>query len=141
MNVIVLCTGNSCRSQIAHAYLQSLNPKLNVYSAGTKPAGGVNTKAIQVMREKGFDLSSHTADHVDMYLDKDFDYVVTVCGNADQACPGFTGKVKKRVHIGFDDPADAIGTEEEIYATFRRVRDEIFCDFKKFYHENIAGEL
>ena len=141
MNIIILCTGNSCRSQMAHAYLQSLNEKLNVYSAGTKPAEQVNPKAVEVMEEKGFDLSSHTADHVDLYLDKAFDYVITVCGNADQACPSFMGTVNQRVHIGFDDPADAVGTEEEVYSVFRRVRDEIFRDFKKFYDEKIAGEL
>lgn len=141
MNIIILCTGNSCRSQMAHAYLQSLSPKLNVYSAGTYPASQVNPKAVEVMKEVGFDLSSHTADNVSKYLSMEFDYVITVCGNAQETCPTFTGKVKNNIHIGFDDPADAIGSDEEVLSVFRRVRDEIFTDFKKFFDENLAKEL
>ncbi|MFA8341793.1 MAG: arsenate reductase ArsC [Rhodothermaceae bacterium] len=141
MKIIILCTGNSCRSQIAHGYLQSLSSKIEVYSAGTKPAEQVNPKAVEVMKEAGYDISNHTADNVDQYLSTEFDYVITVCGNAQDDCPVFTGKVKNKLHIGFEDPAEATGSEEEVMNFFRKVRDEIFVDFKKFFDEKIRQEL
>ncbi len=108
---------------------------MEVYSAGTKAEGRVNPKAIQVMKESGFDISSGRPESVDEYLDKPFDYVITVCDGAKEVCPVFTGEVKHRLHIGFDDPAGATGTDEEVIAVFRRVRDEIFRDFRKFYED------
>lgn len=141
MKIIILCTGNSCRSQIAHGYLQSLSSKIEVYSAGTKPAEQVNPKAVEVMKEAGYDISNHTADNVDQYLNTEFDYVITVCGNAQDDCPVFTGKVKNKLHIGFEDPAEATGSEEEVMNFFRKVRDEIFVDFKKLFDEKIRQEL
>lgn len=141
MKIIILCTGNSCRSQIAQGYLQSLNPEIEVYSAGTKPAERVNPKAIEVMKEAGYDISAHTADDVEQYLKMEFDFVITVCGNAQTDCPVFSGKVKNLLHIGFEDPAEATGSEDEVMNVFRKVRDEIFRDFKKFFEEHIKKEI
>lgn len=125
MKILILCTGNSCRSQMAEGFLKSFDPSLEVYSAGTEPSDRVHPKAVAVMREKGIDLSDHLPKKVDKFLDESFDYVITVCGHARENCPVFLGEVKQNLHIGFDDPAEATGTEEEIYAVFRRVRDEI----------------
>lgn len=122
--ILVLCTGNSCRSQIAHGYLQHFaGNKAEVYSAGIE-THGVNPKAIQVMAEDGIDISKHTSNNVDEYIDIPFDYVITVCDNANEACPFFPGKVE-RFHQNFPDPAKAKGTEEEIMDEFRRVREMI----------------
>lgn len=125
MRVLILCTGNSCRSQMAHGFLQSFDKNIEVYSGGTDPAAQVNTKAVEVMKEVGIDISSHVPTHVNTYLDQEWDYVITVCGGANESCPAFIGKVGKRLHIGFDDPSHATGTPEFIEAEFRRVRDEI----------------
>jgi arsenate reductase len=108
-----------------------------VYSAGTSPSTEVHPKAKQVMGELNIDISNGQPQHVDAYLDKDFDYVITVCGGAKESCPVFTGKVKKQLHIGFDDPAEADGTEDEILNEFRRIRDEIKRGFRNFYKDNI----
>jgi len=137
MKIIILCTGNSCRSQIAHGFLQSLSNKIQVFSAGTKPAAQVNPKAIAVMKEAGYDISAHTADNVDKYLDMEFDYVITVCRNVQEDCPVFSGKVKNNLHIGFEDPADAEGSEKEVFKFFQSVRNEIFISFKKFFDEKV----
>lgn len=139
MKVLILCTGNSCRSQMAHGFLQSFDDSLTVCSAGTKPAARVNAKAVEVMREAGIDLSSHTPKNVESYLNEEWDYVITVCGNANETCPMFSGKVGKRLHIGFDDPSDAVGSDDFIMSEFRRVRDEIKNDFEKFYVTFIQG--
>ena len=120
---------------MAEGFLKSFDPKWEVYSAGTKPAGQVHPKAIQVMKERSIDLSSHRPKMVDQFLDESFDYVITVCDNAKETCPVFVGRVKHRLHIGFDDPAEATGTEEEILAEFRRVRDEIEHTCRTFYSE------
>ncbi len=135
MNILILCTGNTCRSQMAEGFLKSLDKSHEVYSAGTKAEGRVNPKAIKVMNEKGIDISSGRPKSVSEFLESPFDYVITVCNGAKEICPVFTGDVKHRRHIGFDDPAEATGNEEEILAVFRRVRDEIFRDFRKFYEE------
>ena len=132
MRVLILCTGNSCRSQMAHGFLQSFSRNLEVHSAGTIPAERVNPKAIEVMKEAGIDLSGHRPKSVEIYLNDEWDYVITVCGGANESCPVFTGKVKHRLHIGFDDPSDAIGTDEYVMKEFRRVRDEIQMKFKEF---------
>lgn len=131
--ILILCTGNSCRSQMAEGFLKSYDKELEVYSAGTAPSSRVHPKAIQVMAELGIDIKDGYPQHVDEFLEKDFDYVITVCGGAKESCPVFQGNVRKQLHIGFDDPADAKGTEEEIFSEFRRIRDEINNDFYTFY--------
>jgi len=118
---------------MAEGFLKSFDPSLEVVSAGTNPSTEVHPKAIEVMKEALIDLSENNPKNVSVFLDEAFDYVVTVCGGAQESCPAFTGKVKHRIHIGFDDPAEATGTDEEIIAVFRRVRDEIKNDFFKFY--------
>ena len=137
MKVLILCTGNSCRSQMAHGFLQSFDPDLEVFSAGTKPAERVNPIAVKVMQEKGIDISGHTPHNVAEYLNDSWDYVITVCGGANESCPTFIGNVKQRLHIGFDDPSDAVGSEEFIMSEFRRVRDEIKDRFEQFYNDNL----
>lgn len=126
---------------MAEGFLKSFDKNLEVYSAGTKHETIVNPNAIEVMKEEGIDLSKNKPKSVDLFLDKEFDYVITVCDGAKEICPVFTGKVKNRLHIGFDDPADATGTKEEILAEFRRIRDEIKRDFYKFYKTNIFTKL
>lgn len=137
MKVLILCTGNSCRSQMAHGFLQSFDSKLTVCSAGTEASGKLNAKAVKAMAEIGIDISHHTSDSVDKYLGEEWDYVITVCGGANEACPAFLGKVKHRLHIGFDDPSHATGTDEFIWSEFIRVRDEIKAGFRKFYEDNL----
>ena len=110
---------------MAEGFLRSFNPEIEVYSAGTKPSDQVHPKAVGVMKEKGIDLSGHFPKNVDEFLAESFDYVITVCDHAKESCPVFLGDVKQRLHIGFEDPAEATGTEEEILEVFRRIRDEI----------------
>lgn len=110
---------------MAEGFLRSFDPDLEVYSAGTEPSERVHPMAVAVMAEKGVDLTRHWPKKVDRYLEDSFDYVITVCDQANESCPVFLGDVKNRLHMGFDDPAKATGTEEEIMAVFRRVRDEI----------------
>lgn len=138
MKVLILCTGNSCRSQMAHGFLQSFDPNIEVFSAGTNPAEKVNPVAIEVMGEIGIDISRHTPHHVSEYLDRSWDYVITVCGGAKETCPVFTGHVKHRLHIGFTDPSEMQGSDDEIKTEFRRVRDEMKKMFYKFYIENLT---
>ncbi len=133
--ILILCTGNSCRSQMAEGFLQSFDAALEVHSAGTFPASQVHPKAVAVMNEMNIDLSNKRPKQVDRFLAQHFDYVVTVCDNAKETCPVFTGKVRHRLHIGFDDPAEATGTDEEILIAFRRVRDQIRERFFQFYLE------
>ena len=132
MKVLILCTGNSCRSQMAHGFLQSMDSRFEVHSAGTRPSSRVNPRAVVVMNEVGIDLSAHTPKSLDIYLNEAWDYVITVCGGANETCPMFVGKVEQRLHIGFDDPLDAQGSEEFIMSEFRRVRDEIQQGFAEF---------
>lgn len=139
MKILILCTGNSCRSQMAHGFLQSFDPKLLVYSAGTQASGEVNSKAIEVMREAGVDISHHTSDSVDQYLGESWDYVITVCGGANESCPSFLGKVRNRLHIGFDDPSEATGTPEFVQSEYIRVRDEIKKEFYKLFKNQIIN--
>jgi arsenate reductase len=139
--ILILCTGNSCRSQMAEGFLKSFDPELEVYSAGTKPADKVNPKAVQVMKEVGIDISNGIPEDVEKYLTQEFDYVITVCDSAKETCPVFIGKVGKQLHIGFEDPAEATGTEEEILAVFRKVRDEIKEEFYKFYLNELDKSL
>jgi len=137
MKILILCTGNSCRSQMAHGFLQSFDKDLVVCSAGTEATGKLNQQAVAVMKEVGIDISHHTSDSIDMYLGEEWDYVITVCGGANESCPAFIGKVKTRLHIGFDDPSHAVGTEEFIWSEFRRVRDEIKQQFYDLYINKI----
>jgi len=137
-SVLILCTGNSCRSQMAEGFLRSFDTELEVCSAGTRPASSVHPLAIQVMREAGIDISGHRPKSVDEFVDRPFDFVVTVCDGAKESCPVFTGKVGHRLHIGFDDPAEASGNDEEVLTVFRRVRDEIREGFLQFYNETVA---
>jgi arsenate reductase (thioredoxin) len=141
MKILILCTGNSCRSQMAHGFLQSFDPRLSVFSAGTNASGRVSQKAVIVMKEAGIDISRHTSDQVDLFLLEDWDYVITVCDNAKETCPWFPGKVKHRLHIGFDDPTFAVGTEEFIMSEFVRVRDEIKTAFNELYLNTLKPEL
>ena len=141
MKILILCTGNSCRSQMAHGFLQSFDNRLEVYSAGTKPAEKVNPMAVKVMGEMGIDLSSHTPKSVNQYIGQEWDYVITVCGGASESCPMFTGKVRNRLHIGFDDPSEATGTQEFINGEFHRVRDEIKARFYDFYQNELRQQL
>ena len=135
-NILVLCTGNSCRSQIADGYLKALSPDgVNVYSAGVE-THGVNPKAIRTMNEDGIDISSNTSNNVDEYGSVDFDYIITVCDNAKERCPYFPSKAV-RFHKNFPDPAKAIGTEHEIDASFDEVRDIV----KKYCKEFVSAYL
>jgi len=130
--VLILCTGNSCRSHLAEGILRAAaGDVLDVQSAGSKPAGYVHPLAIQVMKEIGIDIASHHSKHMNDFLQQNVETVVTVCGNADQACPMFPGQVN-RYHWGFDDPAHATGTDVEKLAVFRRVRDEIKLVFEAY---------
>jgi arsenate reductase len=130
--VLILCTGNSCRSHMAEGILrEAAGDLLEIHSAGSHPSGYVHPKAIEVMKEIGLAISSHTSKHMNEFLDRKVDTVITVCGNADQACPIFPGQVN-RYHWGFDDPAHAKGSEEEVYAEFRRVRDQIKLVFEAY---------
>ncbi len=123
--VLVLCTGNSCRSHMAEGFLRAVaGDVLDVQSAGSQPAGHVHPLAIQVMAEAGVDISQHRSKHLDEFLDRPIETVITVCSNADQACPVFPGQVNRH-HWGFPDPAKATGPDEEVLHEFRRIRDDI----------------
>ncbi len=141
MKILILCTGNSCRSQMAHGFLESFDKRMTVRSAGTEASGKLNQMAVAVMKEAGIDISHHTSDPVDKYLDQEWDYVITVCGGANENCPAFMGKVTHRLHIGFDDPSHVIGTEEYIRSEFIRVREEIRSGFFKLYKEEIEPQI
>ena len=141
MKILILCTGNSCRSQMAHGFMESFDSRMTVRSAGTEASGKLNPKAVEAMKEIGIDIGHHTSDSVDMYLDDEWDFVITVCGGANENCPAFLGKVKKRLHIGFDDPTYATGTDEFIWSEYIRVRDEIQAAFYKLYNEEIKPKL
>ena len=141
MKILILCTGNSCRSQMAQGFLQSFDSRLKVFSAGTEASGKVNPNAIRVMKDAGVDISHHTSDSVGIYLGMEWDYVITVCGGANENCPVFSGNVKHRIHMGYDDPSDATGSEEFINSEYIRVRDEIRLGFRKLYEEELKAQL
>jgi len=135
-NILVLCTGNSCRSQIAHGYLKAFTvDKANVYSAGVE-THGVNPRAIQIMREDGIDISEHTSNNVLEYTDIPFDFVITVCDHAKEVCPYYPSNAEK-FHYNFPDPAKVVGTEEEITRSFTEVREMIKKYCLQFVKENI----
>ena len=137
MRILILCTGNSCRSQMAEGFLKSFSSEIGVFSAGTEPSGVVHPKAVQVMKEEGIDLTGYSPKSVSRYVNHSFDFVITVCDHAKEICPVFAGKVEKQIHIGFDDPAEAEGTEQFVLSEFRRIRDEIKRDFKKFFDNDL----
>jgi len=126
---------------MAHGFLQSFDKNISVFSAGTQASGKLNQKAVAAMKDAGIDISHHTSDSVDKYLKEEWDYVITVCGGANEECPAFFGKVKHRLHMGYDDPSHAVGTDEFIWSEFIRVRDEIKEGFYKLYIEQIKPQL
>lgn len=134
--ILVLCTGNSCRSQIAEGYLRHFaNGKADIYSAGIE-THGVNPRAIATMKEDGVDISQHVSNHIDEYKNIHFDFVISVCDNAKERCPIFPGKAK-RFHYNFPDPAKAVGTEEEVLEQFRSIRQLIKVYCKEFVEDNL----
>ena len=137
--ILILCTGNTCRSQMAEGFLKSFDDELEVFSAGVKPEERINPNAVKVMYEVGIDISKGKPQDVSELINDSFDYVMTVCDNAKETCPAFLGKVKEQLHIGFEDPAKASGTEVEILSVFRKVRDEIKRDFYQFYERKIKN--
>ena len=141
MKILILCTGNSCRSQMAHGFLQSFDNKLDVFSAGLVPAEKVNPMAVKVMNEMDIDLTHHTPKNVNLYMGQKWDYVITVCGGANESCPVFTDEVRNRLHIEFDDPSEATGTSEFINSEFHWVRDEIKARFYDFYQNELKPQL
>ena len=126
---------------MAHGFLQSFDNKIEVSSGGTAPAKQVNAKAVEVMKEAGIDITSYTPTHVNTYLDNEWDYVITVCGSANESCPNFSGKVRNRIHIGFDDPSEATGSSMFVDGEFRRVREEIKDRFYAFYLNELKPQL
>ena len=124
---------------MAEGFLKSFDTNLEVFSAGTEPSHEVHPKAIKAMQEIGIDISNNEPESVNKYLHQSFDYVITVCGGAKESCPNFTGKVLHKIHIGFEDPAEVTGSEEEITKEFSRIRDEIKRDFYDFYLKNLKG--
>ncbi|HEX2919875.1 MAG TPA: arsenate reductase ArsC [Bacteroidales bacterium] len=141
MRILILCTGNSCRSQMATGYMRSFDRRMDVYSAGTNPGNAVNPRAVQVMSEAGIDISAEKPKSVDLYLKEAWDYVITVCDDANETCPVFPGKVRHRLHLGFEDPSHATGSEEYIMSEFRRIRDLIRKEFMKLYEKEINLKL
>jgi len=126
---------------MAHGFLQSFNKDIEVFSAGTNPSGKINKIAVEVMKEVGIDISQNKPKPVEKYLFEPWDYVITVCDDANETCPVFSGKVNTRLHIGFEDPAKVTGSEEFIVNEFRRVRDEIELKFLRFYEKNLKMEM
>jgi arsenate reductase len=136
--VLFLCTGNSCRSQMADGIVNhDFAGKIEAVSAGTAPHG-LNPKAVEVMSEIGIDISGNSSDHLDQFQGKEYDYVISLCGDADEKCPAFFGGVR-RLHMPFDDPPRATGTEEEVMAVYRRVRDEIRQQMNDFFKKELQG--
>ena len=135
MKILIICTGNTCRSQMAEGFLKSFDSSLEVFSAGTIAEGQVNPFAVKAMMELGIEINGQNPESVEKYLEVDFDYVITVCDGAKEICPIFTGDVKNRIHIGFDDPAKARGTEEEVLPIYRKVRNQIKERFYEFYKQ------
>lgn len=139
VSVLILCTGNSCRSQMAHGFMESFDPSLDVHSGGVNPAKEVNPSAVKAMKEVGIDISGHKPMGMENYVDKSWDYVITVCDNAEKTCPAFKGKVGRRIHMPFDDPSHAKGSAEFVWGEFERVRGEIRDAFRKLYDGEIKA--
>ncbi|MEN6589508.1 MAG: arsenate reductase ArsC [Proteiniphilum sp.] len=141
MKILILCTGNSCRSQMAQGFLQSFDDRLTVLSAGTVPAGQINPIAVEVMKEIGIDISGNSPHNVSEYIGEPWDYVITVCDDANETCPVFLGSVKNRLHMGFEDPSKATGSEAFIRSEFYRIRDQIRERFHDLYTREIKEKL
>lgn len=139
MKILILCTGNSCRSQMAEGILKSFDKNLIVHSSGTKPSAKVHDNAVLVMKELGINISNYKPKLLVPFLSETFDYVITVCGNAKENCPVFLGNVTHKLHIGFEDPDELKGSEEEVLTEFRRIRNEILVDFYSFYNLEVRG--
>lgn len=138
--MLIICTGNTCRSQMAHGLLKSFDKNIEVFSAGTMPGTNINPMAIKVMSELKIDISNHYPRPLEMYLNDDWDYVITVCDQAKESCPVFPGSVRHRLHMGFEDPSVVKGTDEYIMREFRKVRDEIKRTFFKFYMSELISK-
>ncbi|HOU82631.1 MAG TPA: arsenate reductase ArsC [Bacteroidales bacterium] len=134
MKILIICTGNSCRNQMAEAFLQSFDSNVIVFSAGTKPEDKVDDMAIAVMQELGIDISQKIPKSVEKYINEYWDYVITVCNNAKETCPVFLGDVRHRIHIGFEDPSNIQGSDEYRLNEYRRIRDEIKEKFLQLYN-------
>jgi len=141
MKILILCTGNSCRSQMVHGLLQSFDKNIGVYSAGTFPASRINSTAVKVMAESEIDISNHYPKNVDIYINDNWDFVITVCDDANETCPVFMGKVKYRLHMGYEDPSIKTGAEDYILSEYRRIRDKMKNDFFKLYIEKIKPQI
>ena len=141
MKILILCTGNSCRSQMAQGFLQSFDRRLDVYSAGTEPATKINQMAVEVMKKAGVDISHNKPKNADQYLNEEWDYVITVCDHANEVCPVFPGKVRNRLHMGFEDPSEAKGNYTEIINEFYRIRNDIRDEFYSLYESEIKKKI
>ncbi|MBN2892590.1 MAG: arsenate reductase ArsC [Bacteroidales bacterium] len=136
MKILIICTGNTCRSQMAEGFLRKKYPDWDIFSAGTKAETVVNPFAVKVMQEVDISIEEQKPSQIAFFLDQSFDYVFTVCDEANEICPMFSGNVKKRLHIGFEDPAKAVGSEEKILPIYRNVRNQIIEYFDKFRFEH-----
>lgn len=132
--ILIVCTGNSCRSQMAEAYLTAMGSDVEVHSAGTHPADEVHPLAMKVMMEDGYNIDIQYPKNISLFTEESFDYLITVCSEAEKECPVFAGEVTHRLHIPFRDPVQATGSEDEVLAVFRQVRDEIKQGMEKFYN-------
>ena len=141
MKILILCTGNSCRSQMAHGFMKDLDDRMEVYSAGVSPGYRVAPEAVEVMAEKGIDISRHVPHDVREYLNESFDYVITVCDHAKETCPFFSGEVMHRLHYPFPDPYHAHGGYSEVMKVYRDVRDAIEKKFTELYNDQIKATL
>ena len=141
MRILILCTGNSCRSQMAQGWMQSFDARLDVHSAGTEPAKQVNPGAVKVMYEAGIDISRHAPKSVGIYRDMEWDYVITVCDEANESCPVFTGKVRNRLHMGFEDPSKVSGPDDFVRSEFIRVREDMRTKLFALYESEIKGKI
>lgn len=138
MKILIICTGNTCRSQMAEGFLRSFASQWEIFSAGTRAEEKVNPYAVEVMKELGIDIHHQKPNSIADYLHNDFDYVITVCDGAKEICPVFTGRVKHRLHLGFDDPAAARGSADEVLPVYRKIRDQIKEQFFQLY-QNIQN--
>ena len=141
MKILILCTGNSCRSQMARGFLQSFDTRMQIFSAGTEPAARINPTAVKVMKEAGIDISKNKTKNVDQYLDEAWDYVITVCDDANESCPVFPGKVRNRLHMGFEDPSKIKGSYTEIMNAFYEVRNEIKDAFYELFESELKRKI
>lgn len=141
MKILILCTGNSCRSQMAYGFLRSFSQELEVYSAGTHPATEVHPMAIEVMKEAGIDISDETPTDIACFTNEKWDYVITVCDRVHSSCPTFSGQVDHRIHIGFEDPSESTGSYRDKYDAFIRTRDDIRERLHDFYLSELRPKL